>query len=330
VHIEDDAANCGACGLPCDPDRQCIFGFCRPIPLEVVAGIAHRPRPLAVDADPDGWVYWGLSGSTSAGAVQRAPKGGGEADIVVPDQGEVVALALDATHVYWQSGTFIRRATKSGGEVTDLAEGTVSDFAYSTCLVADAAHVYWCTEAGLLRVPKDVPAVTAPEPVLEVPYVKDVADDGRHLYVTAGKTIHRVAKGRPLQSLQLANGQEGPVGITSDASNIYWCNQFEVMKLSKSGGQPVAIATHGPTEEWPLYIVVAGGTAYFTNELGKKPGSLVQSVSVSDGDPSTVASHPHRGPWRIVADGDHVYWTVSGIESAGTWLEGAIYRAKWR
>lgn len=58
-------------------------------------------------------------------------------------------IALDATHVYWLVGAYVRKIAKAGGPTTQLAVDK-----YPLGIAVDDTHVYWTSETTVKRVPK--------------------------------------------------------------------------------------------------------------------------------------------------------------------------------
>ena len=163
--------------------------------LQLLASAAPRPRGIAADATH---VYF----TGADGAVRRAPRGGGAAELVssAPSGFYGRGLVLDADHVYWRVGE-------------------IGDFAGAE------GHVYKVPKAGG---PPTSLADSEPGP-------RQLAIDGEWLYWTnlVSGTVSRVRKdgtGR----LLLAKGQDNAHGIAVDATAVYWIN-WAGGELAKTG-----------------------------------------------------------------------------------------------
>ncbi len=88
--LASDPVNCGRCGHDC-VGGGCVTGVCQAVPLAVSAG---TPVALALSGT---LVFW----TESAGAVQFAPKDGGNASTLISTSNDVDRLAVDSTYVYY-------------------------------------------------------------------------------------------------------------------------------------------------------------------------------------------------------------------------------------
>ena len=182
----------------------------RRVPLaggEAVKVADPRDRPLALTAFSGGlaWVEnpYGQVGPT-AGGVYAMPEAGGAARLVIDaGTGPLPLLAADATHLYFTSGTTIKRLPVGpGGQPGVVVRGVVPDG-----LASDGAFVYWVSRDPLVSV-----VVRAP---------------------VAGGTSEVVAS---------ASSPPGECRLAIDATHVYWSDGGgTVRRVSKGGGTPVAI-----------------------------------------------------------------------------------------
>jgi hypothetical protein len=77
-------------------------------------------------------------------------KGGGNARVLVRGAENAENVEVDGSDVYWQSGAKVLKASKTKGELVQLAEasGKVADIA------VDDTYVYFLTPDAIARVPK--------------------------------------------------------------------------------------------------------------------------------------------------------------------------------
>ena len=181
---------------------------------------------LAVD---DTNVYWANAfGGAGGGAVMKVPKGGGTA-ITLASGGDPYAIVLDATNVYWTNGGTIMRVAKGGGTPTTLA---ISPGAPEGIAV-DATSVYWTVTAyGTATGTVMKVAVAGGMPITLASGQDEpssIAVDSTDAYWTNfgnGKIVSiPLSGGTPAV---VASGQEitgsGAMGITVDATSVYWTN----------------------------------------------------------------------------------------------------------
>jgi len=104
----------------------------------------------------------------------------------------------------------------------------------------------------------------------------------------------------------LASGQDGPWGIATDGSYIYWTNDLggTVMKSSffANDSVPTVVASG---QDHPRGIVADGTDVYWTN---CNANGTVMKVHGVGGTPTTLVSG-QNGPLGIHLDSTSVYWT---------------------
>ncbi|MBI2394297.1 MAG: hypothetical protein HYV09_32295 [Deltaproteobacteria bacterium] len=102
-------------------------------------------RHLAIDESHAYWI-------TEDGHLRGMALSGGAPSLLWPEPPTTktpagAAIALDATHVYWLVGRYVRKVAKTGGPVTELATDK-----YPLGIAVDATHVYWTSENTVKRV----------------------------------------------------------------------------------------------------------------------------------------------------------------------------------
>jgi hypothetical protein len=118
---------------------------------QTLAGGFKGASGIAVD---DSHVYWSVRGTEAArftdGTIVVSDKGGGNARVLVRGAENAENVEVDGSDVYWQSGAKVLKASKTKGELVQLAEasGKVADIA------VDDTYVYFLTPDAIARVPK--------------------------------------------------------------------------------------------------------------------------------------------------------------------------------
>ena len=123
----------------------------------------HYGRGIAVNATSVYWTAPALDLSPVAGAVMKAPLGGGAPVTISSEEQNPVLIALDATNVYWinnGSGNGakdgeVRTVPLAGGQPVTLISGQGGP----SGLALDATNIYWSNgsdnaDCALLRAPK--------------------------------------------------------------------------------------------------------------------------------------------------------------------------------
>ena len=225
-------------------------------------------------------------------AIERVDAGG--AVTLAEVQGEVLALAQDATTIYWEEHGAVKSVPKAGGPVSLLVDGFLN---------------------GLIPLPEPgyIPGGWRP--------VGGLAVEGAT--VTFAETEfaeHRVlsvpASGGPvavLASLPKSNEFDQasrPVRLRSRGGNPLWIDASGLRSLSAPGGGVVTLLDGlvGPVElqvaEAGLLVSDAGTLAGLAPATGAGRVQLVPR----DGGPATVVAQGLDAPGPLAADGATAYW----------------------
>lgn len=118
-------------------------------PVEIAAGVSTAYQDGNGVMAVDGTGVYFIGGGEWAEEIRRVGLGGGAVTMLASAPG-AVALALDATHVYWTSASgAIQRVSKQGGGA-ERVPVTGSPAA----LALDAGFVYWVDGSSVRRLPK--------------------------------------------------------------------------------------------------------------------------------------------------------------------------------
>ncbi len=242
---------------------------------------------------------------------------------------EPVALAVDATHVYWtEAYGGVDRAPLSGGSATYLG-GTSG----ASGIALDAAHVYWDfddVEATLLG--GGTATILLPVPFGAEAYTRGLAIDATSLYFLFNSSPQEQLESMPVGGgppTVLASGwsytgaDSSPCVVDVDDTSVYWANQStgpgSVQAVPKGGGSPVTLAAG---QDGAFCVAHDDTRVYWTN--GDGLAGSVMSVPKGGGAPVVIASSQVQ-PNGIVVDATYVYWSnyAWGNVTMGTVMRAA-------
>jgi hypothetical protein len=159
-----------------------------------------------------------------------------------------------------------------------------------------------------------------------IPYdvMISLAVNGTHVYYAArdSGTLGRFPRDGGNEEA-VAQGQDHPVALALDASNVYWANMGapgtlgngSVMKRALSGGSPIALATD---ESSPVFVAVDADNVYWSNYPPQPPTYLKAPIAV--GSKSEVASGDALSDATDFSlDGGYVYWAGWYDDGGAVW-----------
>jgi hypothetical protein len=206
---------------------------------------------LAVDATS---VYW------TNGDVMKVPIGGGQPTTLAVANATGI-LAVDPTSVYWADNQALMRVPIAGGTPTTLVPRNVS------AIAVDAANVYFTTDQSLFKVSL---LGGAPTMLASGQFFGNIAVDTKYVYWT---NVPGGAETQSIRKVPIAGGSTMTVvagldmllGIALDATNLYFSDQFHVMKVALAGGTPTTLVTE--MTDQPFGVAVDATSVYWTNSI---------------------------------------------------------------
>jgi hypothetical protein len=245
-----------------------------------------------------------------------------------PVQSSVVAIAVDATSVYWTAGTAVWKAQLDGSNALALASGPVP----AQRLVVDSDTAFWQgtflqgVDGGTFSVPLDG------GPITPLQYPRDFAAG---LSVVAG-TLYWVGQNTlwvlPLDGGALTTLYPATFGdcrdLVADGTGAYWgsyevsgsAGKIAAARLDGSGnlvlapGQNVnALAIDPMFVYWLSTQYDAGNYGPYT--LARTDKSLGPAIQM-------LFSNPVGRPLALVVDGAAAYWTLNPSAGPGAvWMQ---------
>jgi hypothetical protein len=211
---------------------------------------AQTKLPAAIARD-DTTIYWADAGEydMNNGSIGKVDLASGTSVTLVPNIGGVIAIAVDATRVYFTSGGPIFAVPKAGGLIQRIAiaEQTVYD------LAVDSTHLYWpnftlhAIRSLDLTNPDAVPVTIAmaggPEHIaIDATSVYWVDTDGQNMLVhkapLAGGDVVTLDKRPPPEAGDVDRGVVVANGM------VYWATLPTIMRVSIDGTGATTLADH--------------------------------------------------------------------------------------
>jgi hypothetical protein len=255
---------------------------------------------LAVDA---GSVYWVTSTcSPDTYTLNRVPIAGGLPLPLHTTGKAIVAVSVDASHIYWEEegigpitlpdgpeGSTIQRMPISGGTPEILVNGALNG------LIGEAP-------------PGHVPGSWHPRGGLDLSGSELIFAD------TNFSGSYRVMKipvtGGAVTVLTQMAKSDFVRRLAAAAGDVFWADSDSVNAIPLSGGVPVSLAT---TPNDPLSIAYFAGRVFWTETTGPANGETgaIKSVSATGGGVAVLVNGGDA-PRELALSGGTLFWTEGG------------------
>ena len=326
-----DNTHCGGCGTTCPAYETCQSGVC------ACPNGGSACNGTCVNEQTDDGNCGGC------GVVCGGECTGGRCEVILASGiTSPIAVAIDATSIYWTDQSDLMSVSLSGGTVTTLVSGRSG----VSGLAVDATSVYWAetgTVASATGAVMKMSKVGGPITTLASAqyYPSSIAIDcplpsgsctAQNVYWSnlSGDSVVRTpldgGAPRTLAELNLNphNNAASPVGIAVDGTSVYWTipDPGGSVKSVPVGGGTVATVAAGQGSSQPWGIATDATSVYWT-DLTSQTASFVMRTAKGSGTNTTFASSngSWAGPSAIASDGTSVYWTNGG----GYPLESTAY-----
>ena len=301
-----DAGAIVADGAPCtDGGAGCLI---------VLATGEGRPAGIAVDSR---FVYWAdKSNDAGAGAVKKAPIGGGPITVLATgrDPSEIV---IDATTIYWTdfADGKVLMAPLSG--IPGGGPGTVvaANEPTADAIAIDEHNLYWTVDGAIRQ--KALAGATPPQTISPAMIPEGVISDGTYVYFTDDRNasptagaVYRVPVGGAATPTLLAAGLNRPDPIVLSGSLAYvgTMDALFAIPITETDGGVVVKLAEGATISG---LAIAGPTAYWTEQGA---GNIDVGTIAPGGTPERLLGGL-VAPHGLAVDARNVYFAdiTSGV-----------------
>jgi sugar lactone lactonase YvrE len=246
---------------------------------------------------------------TEDGGVMSIPVFGGQATRLASAT-SARAIAVDAENVYWADATGVMSVPLGGGTPKTLFSGPTN----AEGLALSDLHVYWtdATTGKVLRVP--LLGGTTTTVATGERTAMGIAVDGERIVWAVGQpgAIETVSLGGGAQ-IKLAWDQSAPQQVALDGVNAYWTNSGagttlgSVMEAPLGGGATVTLATD-QIDAVGIATASVQGAGTYVYWVDGAGGTLMATPAIGGFLPTTMASGLGQ-PERVAIGPDNVYWT---------------------
>lgn len=261
-------AGCVVAPLPSEPSSLAVHGaelfYCLNDAAWKVSKTGGAPRRIGDVAggctstifvdDSDVW----LRSAAAPAAVVSVPAVGGLASVSYEDTRGVVTFAIDQEAMYWIDGTaMVQRRAKKAFVTTPIGMGGPVTFRAAPMQV-DSGRLVWISDKGLSSMPVTGGTVESVD-LLEVPTS----------FVVTGGTMYWLGATRGILRTDMRSGATVPLASVDPstrtialASNfVYWADDTQIARVSKSGSGPETVASEGAS----LLVADDDGAYWYAN-----------------------------------------------------------------
>jgi len=262
-------------------------------------------------------LYWSDRSTVNAMSLQ-----GGGRSTLASGQDSPMAVALDATNLYWletlccggggQPGR-IKTMPKLGGTTTLVMDNLVSPWGR---LAVDSGNVYW-SEGGPMTGPNGVgriaraPLTGGSDTTVASGFLTEARlflMTDQFVYVADAGTIKKlpITGGFPERLYAGPNGANYIAALATNGSSLYFADSVSgtILRMSVNGGSITSLTgSAGMTTS----LAVEGNTLYWLDGQ-----TTIKSMPASGGPITTLFSGPNHGIFDFIADESNIFFIQGG------------------
>ena len=274
-------------------------------PIELAGDYDDTASSLALGPTDVYWANFSILGDNKYEyGVKTAPKEPG-AEAYEVEGIWALAVAVDASHVYFTDGFSVSKKPLGGGSITQLATGQAIEAGAS--IAVDDESVYWPNRnlGTVMKAAKDGSSMETVASGQASPM--RVALDDTHVYwvntVDPGAVMSTPKSGGAPESI--ADNQHGPSALAVGPAHVAWTTTGDqtIWLAQKGGGQATKIASG----HFSTAIALDDKHIYW---LRSDTGAVRAPVG---GGPTTTLSVGQTGCSEIALDDGFVYWTRNAV-----------------
>lgn len=291
INLQNDAANCGACGNACAGTvSACSAAHCNVI-------VASQMNGLAGIAADGAHVYFTAS---TDGNVMRVDPDGSNLMLLAPNQSQPMAIATDGANAYFVDpiGQNVTSVGIDGSNLQIIASGLNNPVA----ITYQGGMLYWVTQNDGAVVESTPDGLTQTVLAMGETLPMQIVSDGVNAYWSASQGLRMASiDGTTLLPTTLI-ADVGVSAVGSDGTFAYWADMGLIQRVMPDGTQQTS-CSQSPTPA--NGIVSDGSNVYWIDQAGNVKRAAV------DGSSLTVLAGGDTPPallTGIALDAQNVYW----------------------